>query len=200
MKLSILIAGLIQRSAKSSDLKMELGRQISKHPWDVEILVLEDMMLKPTGVKRNALLDMASGDFTAFVDDDDMVSPDYIEKILAAIKSYPDADCITFSIEYSVDGAYQFTAKYDHLQPWPHDGGSPVRTYSGSHTMVWNRKVTKDLRFDEKWWEEDLPFTRAAISRIDKQVVIPDVLYYYRCVSGFKEHLFMERVNSARMA
>lgn len=42
------------------------------------------------GAKRNELLRRAKGEYVAFVDDDDMVSDDYVEQIRVALQTKPD--------------------------------------------------------------------------------------------------------------
>jgi len=39
------------------------------------------------GAKRNQLLHRAKGDYVAFVDDDDLVSSDYVNKVLSAVST-----------------------------------------------------------------------------------------------------------------
>lgn len=42
------------------------------------------------GGKRNALMELARGEYVAFVDDDDAPHPEYIDKILKALETKPD--------------------------------------------------------------------------------------------------------------
>lgn len=39
------------------------------------------------GEKRNSLIDMSTGEYIVFIDDDDMIAIDYVEKILDAIEN-----------------------------------------------------------------------------------------------------------------
>ena len=63
---------------------------------EVEICVLRDQKQLIVGAKRNKLIEMAQGDFVAFVDDDDWVSDTYVKDILGAIKSDDHLDCVGF--------------------------------------------------------------------------------------------------------
>src|SRR6185437_12422354 len=96
MLLSILIPVLETRKTQFESLLGELMRQIAAAQLgsQIEILSVCDNGETPTGTKRNALLERASGDFVAFVDDDDEVSPDYVALICRAIQSRPDIDCV----------------------------------------------------------------------------------------------------------
>ncbi len=87
MKLSILICSIKGRELSLRRLLDILEEQKTD---EVEILVIVDSKKMTIGGKRNMLLKKAKGDYVAFVDDDDIVSEDYIPKILKAIESEPD--------------------------------------------------------------------------------------------------------------
>lgn len=86
MLFSILICHLPGRAKMLANLLAGLQRQAVGLP--VEILI--DNATGPTGAKRNALLRRATGDYIAFVDDDDLVSADYVARIMAALETRPD--------------------------------------------------------------------------------------------------------------
>jgi glycosyltransferase involved in cell wall biosynthesis len=92
MKLSILIPTLYERIDKLCELKASLFGQIMSNKVSdiVEVLELADNRQKTTGAKRNILLNMAKGDYIAFIDDDDAISNDYIKLVLKAIETNPD--------------------------------------------------------------------------------------------------------------
>ena len=79
MKLSILICTLKGRDEYLNRVLQVLEPQKTD---DVEILIESDERQMTIGQKRNKLLDRAIGDYICYVDDDDLVSVDYIEKIL----------------------------------------------------------------------------------------------------------------------
>ena len=87
LKLSILICSLENRKKSSQKLMAVLKEQATN---EIEILVQIDKGQITTGEKRNQLLEAASGQYIAFIDDDDMVPDDYVSKILKAIKESPD--------------------------------------------------------------------------------------------------------------
>lgn len=93
---SILIATLESREEQFNKLHTELMKQIEENNLqdEVEILVFQDNFDYPVGMKRNTLLADASGLFAAFVDDDDLVSDDYVISIIQAIKENPEIDCV----------------------------------------------------------------------------------------------------------
>lgn len=87
IKFSILICSLRQREEQLKKLLSVLSPQLTS---ECEVVLNVDDKQKTVGKKRNELLDQSNGQYVAFVDDDDMVSPDYVSKILTAIQPEPD--------------------------------------------------------------------------------------------------------------
>ena len=103
--LSVLVLTLRNRVQYLSELLEKLNKQSQFK--SVQILWLGDNKSLITGDKRNALLSLANGRYVTFVDDDDMISNDYIESILEAIKTSPEV--ITFQVSVSRDGQHTKT-------------------------------------------------------------------------------------------
>lgn len=102
--LSILIATIPKRYNRYIKLRKELNRQIAycdaTHPTLGLVEVLADSS-RPfleggpsIGRKRNALVQVAEGKYLCFLDDDESISPNYIEALLRLC--YQDKDVCTF--------------------------------------------------------------------------------------------------------
>ncbi|HKW48705.1 MAG TPA: glycosyltransferase family A protein, partial [Gemmatimonadaceae bacterium] len=97
MWLSIGICTLPERQKQLERLLYRLYTQIKwSAPRGVEILV-DDRKDVTIGEKRQALLERALGHFIAFIDDDDSVAYNYIFRIIHALKTEPDADCVALN-------------------------------------------------------------------------------------------------------
>jgi glycosyltransferase involved in cell wall biosynthesis len=66
------------------------------------------------GEKRNRLLGMATGDYTAFIDDDDQIGRDYIRLVLEALDKNPDVVGITGEITMNINGRGTVRRKFYH--------------------------------------------------------------------------------------
>lgn len=95
MILSILIPTMVSRREIRAGLLRGLERQALPYPDDVEVLVLEDAGQVPTGTKRNQLIHSARGQYVVFIDDDDRVSPRYVEALLPILRKR-EVDCVGF--------------------------------------------------------------------------------------------------------
>lgn len=108
MKLSILIPTLPQRKKMFNVLRKNLTAQIDyvhlTNPSLGKVEILFDSSKKflkgglSVGAKRDALKCRATGEYLVFVDDDDIVAPNYLESILRLMESNPDI--ITFRSLY----------------------------------------------------------------------------------------------------
>jgi hypothetical protein len=108
MRLSILIPTLPQRKKMFNILYKNLMAQIdfvhTTHPSLGQVEILFDSSKKflkgglSVGAKRDALKCRATGDYLVFVDDDDIVAPNYLESVLRLSESNPDI--ITFRSLY----------------------------------------------------------------------------------------------------
>lgn len=101
--LSVLIPTLSSRHLFLSRLlKVLLPQAEAAPPGTVEVVGLHNDGNWPLMVIRQALLDDARGRWTGFVDDDDLVSGDYVPAILLALEQ--DPDYVAFRHAYYVDG------------------------------------------------------------------------------------------------
>lgn len=66
----------------------------------VQALYLSDDGELSIGAKRQALLCAASAEFVSFIDDDDLVSPDYVPRIWAALSATHPPDVVGFRLRY----------------------------------------------------------------------------------------------------
>jgi len=108
MRLSILIPTLPQRKKMFNILYKNLMSQIdfvhTTHPSLGQVEILFDSSKKflkgglSVGAKRDALKCRATGDYLVFVDDDDIVAPNYLESVLRLSEINPDI--ITFRSLY----------------------------------------------------------------------------------------------------
>ena len=101
IKLSILVPTVPNRiDTFYLTLIKELLKQCNNRD-DIEILGLFDNKKRSIGSKRQDLLNMANGEYLVFIDDDDDISPDYINDIMTSLYNNLDADCVVFDCIYS---------------------------------------------------------------------------------------------------
>jgi hypothetical protein len=185
-KLAILIPTIDGREPLFEAVWTELTRQRQAlaQPDDVVILVNKDNQAKTIGEKRNELMDAAlaaGASHQAFVDDDDMVSPRYLDLNMPGV--YGDFDCNSLHGCYYVDGVYDrpfhHSLRYTH---WWHDAAGYYR--NPNHLNVVKIERIKHLRFHDTSAAEDRCFSdeiaRGGLLRTELAVDEPVYHYYYR--------------------
>lgn len=183
-KLSILIPSLEERRKTLEQLKTELSNQIGKR--NVEVLSLPDNRQMSIGQKRNMLLTQSTGEYVAFVDDDDMVSPDYIEKVLNALTKNPDCSSLTGQIVFSDGYSRPFihSLRYDR---WIDDHEGKVYYRPPNHLNAVRRAIAVQVGFPPWNSGEDRSFSMGIRHFLKKEEWIDGVIYNYKCSKTFEE-------------
>ena len=105
---------------------------------------------------RNHGLDMATGEYICFIDSDDKIENNYVEKLLGAIKD---------------NKAEVVVCSFKLLSDW-------------TCGLIWNKmfdkKTLEGVRFEEGHKIDDEFFTYQAILKAEKVVVFDESLYWYR--------------------
>lgn len=177
MKLSVLICNTDTRvSTFLPKIVKELCRQAEGK--DVEVLWLGDNKKRTVGAKRNALIDLAKGEYFSFVDDDDRVSEDYIDVILYGIEKKPTVFCFHAYRHHNgfKDREVKYGLQYEYDQ-------NKVDAYYRipNHLMVWHRETVKGIRFEEINYGEDSDWAVRVKNSglITKQSNTKRILYHY---------------------
>lgn len=180
MKLSILIGTINGREEKLQRLMDVLSPQIVD---DVEILINKDNKEISIGAKRRKLLEDAKGEYIVFIDDDDLVSSDYVEQIL----NHTGNDAIGFLIECTFEGRDKCLAKASSIYPdWAEnkDGFKYVRSIY--HKTPVKRELALKAGFDDERFGEDYNYSIRIMPFIKSESFINKILYFYQY--EFEEH------------
>ena len=205
-KLSILIATMNSRSEVKNRLVAAIRTQCERLPgWEqastkpVEIIELADDGELILGEKRNRLLDLASGEYLAFVDDDDMIADSYIEDTFAAIQGQRP-DCVTFKGIITTNGRnsgeFRFDMNYPH-NIWEQDpNGVHLRCPS-----IWcpvKSSIAKTIRFLPVDCAEDRVWAIQLYPLLTTQAYIDKHLYFYRSSTTETEAQRQEKIEKSR--
>lgn len=100
--LDILICSVYARHEQLAGLLLVLGPQLDAAAGAARVTVAVDDCELPVGAKRSALVACSTADYVCFVDDDDMVSDDYVAMLLSALAH--DPDYVGFEVAVLLDG------------------------------------------------------------------------------------------------
>jgi len=175
IELSILTPTIPSRKEQLSKLSEKIAKQ--SNDLAVEHLSFADNRTRTIGAKRQALLDIARGEYIAFVDDDDDIEPDYVSEILLAIQQGPDV--ITFKQNSYYNGAFSKVVfgLNNRDEPFQPNG---ITLRAPWHVCVWKRELVKTCQFGESNYGEDIIWSRQARARIKTSLHIDKTLCTYR--------------------
>lgn len=179
MKLSILIPSVPSRREKAAKLFDKLSQQTGTA--DVEILMLLDNKKRSIGLKRQALLDVALGDYVAFVDDDDDVLNGYVQSvfqvILAAAAYTPDV--VVFDSYCTLNDGPPVLVSHSLFSPNEQYNLAGFRR-AAWHIHAWKRELAVQSRFPDQGGTEDWAWAEPLNRMAKTQIKIDIPLYHYR--------------------
>jgi glycosyltransferase involved in cell wall biosynthesis len=172
-KLSILIVSLVSRKTMLDSITRFLKAQVTA---DVEVLVSIDNGERSIGAKRNELLKSATGEYVAFVDDDDYLSPFYVKNIIEAIKDKPDCVGITGVILLKKEGPriFKHSLQYKH---WFEE--NEVYYRCPNHLNPIKREIALSAMFPDMSNQEDRVYSSNLLGKLKTETNIETPLYYY---------------------
>lgn len=146
---------------------------------EVEILHLVDNKEMTIGMKRQKLYEMANGEYSWMIDDDDWVHYEAVPKIVAVLDGI--ADCIGFKELCVFDGkrleSSCFSLKYSGWMD-NHDGYNHVRTpffKTPIKTELCLQVGVHDIR-----WGEDAVFAEEIYPHLKTMTFIDEWIYHYK--------------------
>lgn len=178
-KLTILICGLGSRAEEFTALTSNLFRQY--YGKEATMDTLTDNGEMSIGEKRNRLLENVKTEYVCFIDDDDMVSSDYIDKIMEALKQNPDCCSLTGVITW--DGLnpelFEHSIKYKEYKTT--NNSIKYERYP-NHLNVIRTSIAKQFRFPETNHGEDTDWATQIFNSglLKTEATIPGVIYHYQ--------------------
>lgn len=150
-------------------------------PELIRVIHQENMGL---GGARNTGLEAACGEYLLFVDSDDTIAPDTLDKLSAAVDS-SGADIIAFNL-YSDDGAGNLTPlKANHFladEPFCLEGRPEfLLSLPSAWSRAWKRELflSSGVRYPSRVWYEDIRTSTKLFALAKSIFTIDDCLYRY---------------------
>ena len=182
MLLSLLICSLKDRQGYLERLMQILDPQLSGIEDKVEVIVELDNGERSIGAKRNALLDKAKGEYLAFIDDDDIISFDYVSKIMSALETKPDT--VGIHLLHFNDGNFAgltyHSLKYKSWFENQDKTTGLMRYYRNpNHLNPVKREYALQTRFPEISMGEDKDYSSSILQHLKTEEYIVEPIYYY---------------------
>lgn len=177
---SILVPTLGERRPLFERLMRGLLHQTEKHDGRVQVIGWHNDGSPSLPKIRQTMVTSAVTDYVSFVDDDDLVSPYYVDAIVAALETRPDY--VGFQVQCYSDGAPTAVAYHSlEYRRWRNLASRYERDISHINPIrtALARKAdftkTGPRRAEDRAWADQLRRSRL----LRTQVVIPRILYHY---------------------
>lgn len=183
MILSVLICSLEKRAYMLQMLTTYLQEQIVRCDAKdkVQVLTKVDNGQKTTGMKRNELLEEATGTYSVFCDDDDWIADYYIEELLKAAES--DCDCFAINGTMTTNG-------HSERRWWIYKDSDYSDRPDGyhrypNHLCPMKREIAIQFKFPQITIGEDYEWATAIHNAgiIKTEYKIEKPMYHYRFTS-----------------
>ena len=181
-KLSILIPTVVGRELFYDKLRSEIEKQIFPSEL-VEIITIKDNKEITIGEKRNNLYALAMGLYSVQIDDDDMVPPDYVERVLKATELNPD--CIGYNESVMWNGEDLGLSNISLRNKKWDDNKHGYRFVRTPFFKVPIRTdIARSVKFKHIRFGEDHDWSVRLYPQLKTEVFIPETMYLYSYVQG----------------
>lgn len=148
----------------------------------VQICSLCDDRQMSIGQKRNLLIQLATGKYVAFIDDDDMIHRDYLRVILRSLELDPDVVGIVGEITMRIPNRGTVKRRFYHTI-----SNSVYRTSQRgyerppNHLNPMKREIAARFEFVNKSFGEDTDWAMRICKAkvLQSEVMNDNILYYY---------------------
>jgi glycosyltransferase involved in cell wall biosynthesis len=179
----------------------KLEKQIGTRE-DVEIISIMDNKSFGISQKRNELMKLARGSHLTWIDDDDDVADNYVDRLTETIEKNPDVDVISFNQICFLEGkeANVFSKMGNPHEDVIPDPLNPDR-YQDTlrppyHWCVWKSSLAKsenfrsEVRLAGSDYGEDIDWLRRLYPQVKNSIYLEsDVLHIYRYSKNISESL-----------
>lgn len=182
-KISLLICHLEKRKALLERLFKILEVQLGHFPEGTVEIMINSNETDSVGKKRNDLLQSATGDYVAFIDDDDRVSIYYLPYIYEGILK--EVDCCSLLGEITEDGKnpqlFEHSIKYKEYKTNNIIGNRIKYERFPNHLNCIKSSIAKQFKFPEKNHGEDTDWATQIFKSglIKTEHYIPEIIYMY---------------------
>jgi glycosyltransferase involved in cell wall biosynthesis len=181
MKLEILIATMPVRAKLLRRLLNVLEPQLARWP---SAACVTDAGAGTIGEKRQRMMEAATGEYIVFIDDDDLIAPDYLDRIMPLLERGPDVVGITMHMkmdgrDWQPDPIFRHTLKNKDNVQWAGNDRTP------HHLCPLRRTVALQTRFLSRSFGEDYDYALGLLPHLQTEEWSGDEpLYFYEYWSG----------------
>lgn len=175
----IMICSIPHRDRTMHELLAELDTQMQP---GVGVITFRDNLQTQYGAKIAAMIAYSDADYVSCIDDDDLVAPDFIRRVQAALEEKPDY--VGFRVRFTADGDLQKTVEHSlRHRVWETREDMIVRDIAQFNPIrrelallgTWEGGYAAEAR-----WANEVRASGKCVT----EAFIADEMYYYRHQGG----------------
>lgn len=180
---TILVPTIPSRDAEFRRLLACLLPQLDVHEGRVTVLAWRNTGRPHLGALRDAMLIAAPGEYVSFIDDDDLVAPDYVAAIAEAIVTRPDH--VGFQLEFTSNGeggqaGYEIVDHSLRHGRWHrNEAGQLVRDFTHVDPVRRELALCGQFAVAKRGRAEDRQWVKQVRGWLRTEVYIPRIMYRY---------------------
>ena len=193
-----------------NDGTIEIVERFQKeHPRGKDIRILYNKRNLGVGKTRNIILDQAQGEYLFFLDSDDVLEPNAIEKMVGIARQYETE--VVYGSWIRVDNIHHLPTQHNYYPDLKLLKSGELamyafKNYSSFRISVCNALFNLNfirfnhLRFLDTIYWEDLAFTYDLVPKVNRAILLSEITYHYLCRPGSlsqyqdREQLDMEEI------
>ncbi len=162
-------------------------RVLADYAGPVEFRMIRFPENRGLPIARNEGMDAAQGEYLMFMDSDDELTPDCIEKLMAPMRRDPGLEMVMGDFRYVPDGC-TVDPKMEVLSEEDITSREKIvaLSHSGNYVTCWNKLIRRSflvehgIRLKKGILAEDSLWTFYLTRHLGHMYTIPDVTYLYR--------------------
>lgn len=169
----------------STDHSMDIMQEVAGKDKRVSVI---DIGKKTVSYARNYGVRMAKGSYVTFVDSDDFVDTNYIEKLVNAKEKYHAQLSVCNLFEFSdmncmkekSSGIEEKIVDGKQMCEWMNRFVNLCTVMTVAWNKLYDTAELKKYAFPDRSWGEDIFFMYRYLYNLERVIIIPDRLYYWR--------------------
>lgn len=181
------IESIIVNDATEDDSILKCEKLIKAYDGPIQFRILHHDHNRGLSASRNTGTDVATGDYLYYLDSDDYISPNCIERLASVVDDDPSIEMVQGNCMMTCNGTENLLYRLDH----------PIKTTDNDKTRkeffknrniyisVWNRLLKKSFIEEGRIYcresvvYEDLLWVFYLLKNLKKAYLCEDVTYYY---------------------
>lgn len=178
---------IIVDDATEDDSILKCEKLIKAYDGPIQFRILHHDHNRGLSASRNTGTDAATGDYLYYLDSDDYISPNCIERLVSVVDDDPSIEMVQGNCMMTCDGTENLLYRLDHSIETTDNDKTRKEFFKNRniYISVWNRLLKKSFIEENRIYcregvvYEDLLWVFYLLKNLKKAYLCEDITYYY---------------------